>query len=52
MVDDTDRPAKLIQQAKHIINDPADIVIDSLKGLVATDPRLELDVDARGMFGS
>jgi len=35
--------------AKHVLNDPATLVVDSLKGLATLNPDIKLDEAARGM---
>jgi hypothetical protein len=34
--------------AKHVLNDPATLVVDSLKGLATLNPDIKLDEAARG----
>jgi len=36
--------------AKHVLNDPATLVVDSLKGLATLNPDIKLDEAARGMY--
>jgi len=34
--------------AKHVLNDPATLVVDSLKGLATLNPDIKLDEASRG----
>lgn len=34
--------------AKHVLNDPATLVVDSLKGLATLNPEVKLDEASRG----
>lgn len=37
--------------SKHVLNDPATLVVDSLKGLATLNPEIKLDEASRGESG-
>lgn len=39
---------KMASASKHVLNDPATLVVDSLKGLATLNPQIKLDEAARG----
>jgi hypothetical protein len=43
------RYSEMASAAKHVLNDPATLVVDSLKGLATLNPDIKLDEAARGM---
>jgi dihydroxyacetone kinase len=36
--------------AKHVLNDPATLVVDSLKGLATLNPEVKFDEASRGEY--
>ena len=42
------RYSEMASAAKHVLNDPATLVVDSLKGLATLNPDIKLDEAARG----
>jgi hypothetical protein len=44
------RYSEMASAAKHVLNDPATLVVDSLKGLATLNPDIKLDEAARGTF--
>jgi hypothetical protein len=40
--------SEMASAAKHVLNDPATLVVDSLKGLATLNPDIKLDEASRG----
>ena len=44
--------ARMATAAKHVVNDPANLVVESLKGLATVNPEIKLDEASRGEFST
>jgi len=42
--------APQMRAAKHLLNEPSTLVVDSLTGLANSNPRVKLDVQQKGMY--